>query len=1049
MKKKVMLLLVLLPIIFMIAIFSITKAVSITVAVPVSGIHITTQNDEGFINLNMATYSDDLYIKAEIIPSNAKNQNYSVSVSKVSEDEEQADIDVAQDGKVTLNSTGKAKVTVTSQENGYTDSVIIAVDSSKLYNVIPSLNKLGGDAVALNPSSDPDYDYEADIKSGKYEFGSQIQPSTLSESTILWSTDESDANAVEINPVTGKAQVKLSGTHVVTVTGKDGVKGDVTKKIKLNVTPASDLTIDGISVESFAESGSLFFATGSETATLVIESKYGAPQITSDKLYAEYEEISEGKYLITIIFNNPDADIKKTEFTVSAGSITKDIDVEFGDYTLGIYTRYHLADKGDADMYQKTGTTVTYTADITPYDGSVRYEWSSSDASVISVAQNGTLASITAVGNGEATLTVNVYSNDVCILSEERKVTAVTPIKDIYFAESGKEYGISNLLAIGNKKYQNGAVRSDTPSLEIRIKESSESDAPALSWDYERYSSEINFTSTDSDIAKATPTKRNASTFALTFGKDFSVETVTITATWKYGEYFGENVSGALTFRAVNGGVNVSDYESLRGATEKSEPVVLKNSIMLGTKTQDVATLRSYVKTMATTYDRTHYLNNNSQDYTVMYAIEFRNSIYGNGYELNADYITRAVDSVGNPLLYKGPLDFVTAGGNTNTAAVKAQDNISFLVRTKGVIIDNVVLKGCSDESIEQDDVTDLTLLNFVGTVLEVASDTKILNSRISNGRTVLRVFGGGNGVDNPVLDTLDGYQAKDERINVVVESSIISMGREFLVKVGSNRAVRATNTKNERDETVVNRYELKKADGSAYPLDGNIGLNDNYFYDNYVTTDLTIKDSVLHTSALFAVGVDAHFGGDMLNGAGLGATVKWHDLCATSLASVVRIEGNTRILDWKNLTNVDSSTLIETTFAQGSTGGYSFLNLNIGEMLKKVQSVSYNNIVEVDGDTTYVHGGIACYGGGYNYSIVDFSKCAVEAPSKYMVNLSVLMTGEDESSALYNQGAILPAAAGPADFRFYMYGADSGFTRAYQEALIASGEAYNITPSL
>ena len=69
-------------------------------------------------------------------------------------------------------------------------------------------------------------------------------------------------------------------------------------------------------------------------------------------------------------------------------------------------------------------------------------------------------------------------------------------------------------------------------------------------------------------------------------------------------------------------------------------------------------------------------------------------------------------------------------------ASVKAQDNVSFLIRTPGIIIDNVELAGCND-------VADLTHLNPVGTTVEVMADeVYITNSYLKNGRTVLRVFG-------------------------------------------------------------------------------------------------------------------------------------------------------------------------------------------------------------------------------------------------------------------------------------------------------------------
>lgn len=1042
MKKKVMLLLILLPILFMIAIYSVTKVVSITVDIPASGITITTQNQDGFIDLDMATYADDLYIKAEVTPANAKNRNYKISVSPVSDTDKFADVTVNDsDGKLLLQSTGKAKITVTTAEKGFTDSVIVTVDSSKLVDVVPYLETAVGESVALSPSATDDCDYVANIASGKYVFGSEIEPKNLSESTILF--ESADSRYIDINPVTGAAGVMLSGETYVTVVGKDGVKGDITKKIKLNVTPADDITVNGMSI---AEAG-LVFASGSQEATFIMESPNGAPTLTCADASFDYQEIAAGKYIVTVSFNS--TVLERSQITVKVGATTKPLDVEFGAYDLSIATRYHYSKDAEDGMFQKTGTAVAYTADLTPFSSNVRYVWTSSDPSIFEISQNGSLATITAVSNGTATLGVKILStNGAELYSEERTVTAVTPVRRINFTEN-KEYGIGKVLTLGNQAYKNGAVRPENPSLNIRIFETADA-TEGNKWDYARYNGNLIFTSSDTSIARVTTSKNNNDSLTLTYGKNFEIETVTINVAWAYNEYFNESATASLTLRAVNGGINVSDYEALRGATESGRPVVLLADIMLGTKTYDVNLLKTYVNTMVTTYDRTHYINNNSLTYTVMYALEFKNSIYGNGFELNADYITRATVSEEDtdvPLLYKGPLDFVTASGggtSTSTAAVKAQDNISFLVRTPGVVIDNVVLKGCSDESIVEGGVMNLSLLNYVGTVLEVCSDTVIRNSRVSNGRTVLRVFGGGNGTDNPVLDSLDGYMAKDERINVTVESSILTTAREFIVKVGSNRAVRA------RSDTSGNPIipKLTKSNGQPYDLNGNIPLDDSYFYDRYVTTDLTIKDSVLYTSGLFAIGVDTHFAGEMLHGVGLGATVKWHDLCATSLASVVRIEGDTRMLEWKNTNNVDSSTLIESTLPAESS--YNFLKLDIRAMLTKVnEDDAYRGIVVNDGDNTYVHGGIACYGGGYNFSIVDFSKSTFAVPTKYSINLSALTKGEDTNSVLYSQGSVLPMAAGPGDFRFYMYNANSEFTMSSQQKLIDDEEAFIIKPSL
>lgn len=150
--------------------------------------------------------------------------------------------------------------------------------------------------------------------------------------------------------------------------------------------------------------------------------------------------------------------------------------------------------------------------------------------------------------------------------------------------------------------------------------------------------------------------------------------------------------------------------------------------------------LKKDVKKFTTTYDKT-YLDNidkNDENKKVQYLIEFKNHVYGNGFEINADKFTQCKDATGLPKIFKGPLNFVAI----SSASVKGQDNISFLVRTDKVLINNVVLKGCSDDSLlEEDGQFNLSKLNYVGTTLEIAKSAKLLNSRVSNGRTVVRIL--------------------------------------------------------------------------------------------------------------------------------------------------------------------------------------------------------------------------------------------------------------------------------------------------------------------
>ena len=81
MKKKVIALILIIPLIFLCTIFSVGQVASILADIPVSGIKITTQSDEGFIHLDMAKYNADpdnfIYMQAQVEPANAKNQDYS------------------------------------------------------------------------------------------------------------------------------------------------------------------------------------------------------------------------------------------------------------------------------------------------------------------------------------------------------------------------------------------------------------------------------------------------------------------------------------------------------------------------------------------------------------------------------------------------------------------------------------------------------------------------------------------------------------------------------------------------------------------------------------------------------------------------------------------------------------------------------------------------------------------------------------------------------------------------------------------------------------
>lgn len=195
-----------------------------------------------------------------------------------------------------------------------------------------------------------------------------------------------------------------------------------------------------------------------------------------------------------------------------------------------------------------------------------------------------------------------------------------------------------------------------------------------------------------------------------------------------------------------------------------------------------------------------------------------------------------------------------------------------------------------------------------------------------------------------------------------------------------------------------------------------------------------------METSGLFTVGVESNFSGTVLykDSADQGLNFEgWSGSGGTSFASVLRLEGDVRLYDWKDLSLVDSSTLIDTEMSD--------LKLNIGAMLDFVCSkdpARYGNLIQIVDGKQYVHGGIAYYGGGKNYAQLSLASqiASLSDYSCYYVNIDVLKDAEGDVG---HQGQILPLAAGTQDFRFYMYGSDSANNYQKQQSDTAAGIKY------
>ena len=491
--------------------------------------------------------------------------------------------------------------------------------------------------------------------------------------------------------------------------------------------------------------------------------------------------------------------------------------------------------------------------------------------------------------------------------------------------------------------------------------------------------------------------------------------------------YKGITVESApMKIRCVYTGVNVYNYNELWAETNSvnPRPIVLQGNIKDDFSATNFTPIQS-------TYDLKYYENRYGvgtpefmEKTTIKVLIQFKNDVYGNGYEINAHNATLGThDSTGKPVLgkslfYGGPLNFVAMSQGTSGGAisVKGQDNIVFGVY-EGVTINNIILKSCDLTAV--DGKVDLNDLEYAGTTVEVLGDNVTIEySRLMNGRMVLRVFGDDN----------DATQ----KIHLEVKNTMLKGSREFIARIGSNRfeynadvAAPLLPGDSGSDYNTKKVYDTMSADEKAD------------YDEKYINTFVTFENCVFEDAGIFSIGLDAHFAGEALKDGSRwfsGALVGWKDLAKTSYGAKITLKTDVRLYSWKSIDDIDSSTLMENNLTSNDTSNQMFANMkfDVKALVKSAASTNaqYSDILYNYGGVDYVHAGIAFFGGGKNYSVVenlitsDFNHKFTE----YNVKLSELVDDKGQ-----NQG-YLQTAAGNEPFYFLIYNKNSTFT--YQTQL-------------
>ena len=1012
---KMILLMFIIPLLLVFSMVTTIDMAAIMVNVPVTSVEI---EGEEIMFVDLGEVSNLVELKTTVKPKEATNKNVSYTITDL-DGNIPSNITVSNSGVVEAKETGSVKVVVTA-DGGRQDSVQINFYSSKVSSV-EQLNRDINVVVGESKIIAAGVDYK-------------LLPSNATGEI----TYTANNNKIKVDKYTGEITGLFVGTSEVTATF-EGTKFD--DDSNSFVDTVYTLTFN-VTVEGDGQENVLSFSGGASEAQEVIalDSK------TIPFSYVGYETLGElsydiqsddEQYIENVKFEYSD-DIGSVKITLKENAPEKDyvFIIKAGTTELGSLTikkqKPTIVISTTKTTFAKSNVNVLFGAVVTGLESGYEIRYESSNSSVFSVNTRDNDAVGRAKSIGKSYISAKLYvGGELIAVSEQLEFTVVDPYVSIAINEAAKTYGLENRFVIGKYEYKNGVKKEVSFKLNIKVANST---GKVDVVDY----SEVVWTSSNDNVATVDST---GNVKVVSDGK------VVITVASKYNEALQANVKSMFEITCVSNGINVYDYEDLVWTNENNYSTILMNNVMLADGINE-NNYKDYLanvatKQMMTTADKSYYdANNATEDAKIRYCLEITSNVYGNGYAIDASNITRAVDKY-NYSIFNGPLNLVALkyGDVTNgNAKVKAQDNIVFLVKKDNVSINNVELKGCSDSSLLDGGQVNLGKLDNVGTVLEIMGDnTEVNYSRVNNGRTVVRAYGKAYEKDNTkVANNPSSY-----KIDVLISNCILSYGREFILKVGSNQILKNQSIYGDTlgmPNDSPEKYDhaapyFKKENGENY---GVTNSKDEYFINNYLMTDITLKDSVFFGAGLFCVGFESQFSGLALHGYDYGSykfsTSGWAEVAGTSYAARIKVKGDVRFYDWKEVSKIDSSTLIEGDESLIQLVG---LDLNVSNLLNKYNTQNPGNkiVYKYEGND-YINGAVVFYGGGKNYSWLDTSEAGT--------NFNSLTSFDVPLSYLGDRVNLIYYAAGKENFRFMTYSSNSKINYETQRNDLADGSAYS-----
>lgn len=976
MRNKIIAFIFIIPILLILLIFGVSKAIGNTVQIPVRGIALhNTEGKNKDLKENRIFDTDqqkEFKMFVSVVPANAKNKNIDVDIENLDpKSKVEASVEKMQGGySIQFKGTGKVKISCVTKEGGYTASMILRVIQSKTFKIEQKLydkyesKEFAFEEYEINPIESTKF--KINLRNNPYQFIARITPAAFNHLAATWTSTNPDV--LEVDKYSGKAYTHFSGTTKVTAS-----IGNKTHTMDVEVVNESGECI----VTGLSNSGRVRRIEGNTKKVKVYVENATKEEIENAKFI---KSISDTKHIVEVDLS--------TELKVKNNSYKYDDVAATADIASGVQN-------GDV-IYHKKGTTMRYhlqsNTEVSEIEFNVDGEWIKGETVDVTL--------------GDKTKKLEArYKYNGILQTIESIIKPIENISTVYHKTESMIYGKEK-----NRTYMDKVYNSEMAEEDFRHK----FEIVTLDNNYDECESK------EIEYQKKTDNFSHEKNVITKIDANEELKELRIKAYWKYAKFFF--VESSEYKINVSHGINVYNKKELAYAQSKHKKVAIQRDIYI----QGQEYLNNY---MYTTYDWKYYKNIHESRPKIQYLLEFTNSVYGNGFQINADKIT-----TGKNTKFGDAPSFVAAKNGLFKVSLRGQDNICFLVRKDNIELRNVVLKACKDESLIQNNKFSQKELENKGTVLEImGNNVNVLNSRISNGRICVRIFGRDLKQDdpefNPVVEEseMSSIDIEKEKIKVSILHSVISNAREFLIKIGSNRAVRATDSteKSAKGNLLPKTHKFKRNNGTDYPYDDKSAIDD-YFKKHYVATEVTLENNELRSSGLFAVGMDTHFAGKLLwndeDDFGAIPDKSWRNIAATSYAAELNIKGDLKMYNWMDLSTLDASSLIEISGSLSS--GLGFLKLDFQGMIKAViEREKYNDIIQKVKQKQFIHGGIAFFGGGDNYSYLNEDSKEIGNMRKIFVNLSQV-AGKDKLTKLVAEK--MPDAAGNADFMFYLYKVDS-----------------------